>query len=207
MEGRRRARLRVSKRSASPPGTRFHPPKLGPHCSPILISSFIICLKDGACAGSDGRDPGGGDRGSRTVTPPGANASQRSRMCDGNEASQSCAAPRIQQLTQERQSSGERAVPGGGEQGLSTPSVTLPSEQIGCVLVSEGEPEKKEEEEEGGEEGEEAELLRRPPPAEQPPMSPEPPVWFWCGQAFPSPSPFHVFFSVVGAPPPPPLPR
>lgn len=67
-------------------------------------------------------------------------------MCDGNEASQSCAALRIQQLTQERQSSGERAVPGEGgapEQGLSTPSVTLPSEQIGCVLVSEGEPEKK----------------------------------------------------------------
>lgn len=29
------------------------------------------------------------------------------------------------------------------EQGLSTPSVTLPSEQIGCVLVSEGKQKKK----------------------------------------------------------------
>lgn len=68
-------------------------------------------------------------------------------MCDRNEVSQSCAqashtAPLIllQQLTQKDKVLWKGASQGSvQEQGLSTPSVTLLSEQIGFVLVNEGE--------------------------------------------------------------------
>lgn len=59
---------RLSKCSVSHPGICFHPPKLGPHCSPILISSILICLKNTPVGGNDIQDPGGGDRRSRIVT-------------------------------------------------------------------------------------------------------------------------------------------
>lgn len=72
-------------------------------------------------------------------------------MCDRNEVSQSCAralhaAPHILRNNWLRKDKvvGRGASRGNAlEQGLSTLSVTLPSEQIGCVLVSEGTKEKK----------------------------------------------------------------
>lgn len=68
-------------------------------------------------------------------------------MCDRNEVSQSCAqashtAPLIllQQLTRKDKVLWKGASQGSvQEQGLSTPSVTLLFEQIGFVLVNEGE--------------------------------------------------------------------
>lgn len=58
----------LGKCSVSHPGICFYPSKLGPHCSPILISAIIICLKNTPGGGNDIQDPGGGDRRSRIVT-------------------------------------------------------------------------------------------------------------------------------------------
>lgn len=66
------------------------------------------------------------------------------RFCSTGSGSVHCSSDSVQQLTQKDKVLWKGASQGSvQQQGLSTPSVTLVSLQIGCVLVNEGEGEKR----------------------------------------------------------------